>query len=308
MAKTEEEVKAEAAAKAAEEAKAAETAEEAKAEASEEESTEETSEETKEESTETETAKATEGEEAAEEAPAEEAKEDAPAESAEASEEKTEEKADEAAASEGEEEAPAEEAAPEATEEAAEEAPAEEKAEASEDKTDEAEALAEAAAASKAAFDKKMKDKLACGMASNDIEAFGFELNDKEKALASEKSFAEIVKMAIALSSELEEVHAAKAAAEASANGEARYKELAEKGLAFVGEKATVQKEKVGKMEDAAFASYVDDLVEIKGSLGSDDGFDKEELEKAKANVGNLSQQADAHEESLQEKYAKLKA
>lgn len=317
MAKTEEEVKAEAAAeevKAAEATETAETAKEAKAEASDEESKTEASDETL-ESTETEKAEATEGEE---EATAEEAAEEAApaeevpaeAESAEASEEKTEDKAEEAVASEDAEEVA--EAAPEAVEEApAEEAPAEEapaeEAEAT-DKTEATEALVEAEAADKSAFTAKMKEKLKCSMASEDIDALELDLTDEEKALASEKSFAEIVKMAIAVSNELKEVHAAKTAAEANANGEARYKELAEKGLAFVGEKAKVQKEKVGTMKDAAFASYIEDLIEIKASLGSSEGFDKTELEKAKANVGAVSQEAEVNGMSQREKYAKLMA
>lgn len=57
---------------------------------------------------------------------------------------------------------------------------------------------------------------------------------------------------------------------ESSKLADTRYSELEKLGVAFNGEKASVQKEKVSKMTEEAFASYKEDLTSIASSISLD--------------------------------------
>ncbi len=59
-------------------------------------------------------------------------------------------------------------------------------------------------------------------------------------------------------------------------------------------------------MSDEVFASYKSDLTELKTSLASEEGFDKTDIEKAKAAAASLSIATDLNGKSLVSKMAQL--
>lgn len=167
-------------------------------------------------------------------------------------------------------------------------------------------ALVEASAAKDKADKVAWLAKMKKAMSSEELAELGVEFTDAEKAVASEKSYADLVKMVASLNSELAEVHAAKKKVEDESKAEARYKELSEKGLAFIGTSASKQKEKIKVMNDEAFASYSEELGLIAETVNTKEGFVKEAVESAKASVGALSQPAE--DETDFSKFSKLRA
>lgn len=168
-------------------------------------------------------------------------------------------------------------------------------------------ALVEATAAKKAEDKKAWLDKMKKAMSSEEISELGVEFSDVEKAIASEKSYADLVKLVASLNSELAEVHAAKKKVEDKEKAEARFRSLAEKGLAFIGVKGVAQKEKLEGLNDEAFASYESELSSIAETLNNKEGFSKEAIAAAKASVGILSQGADLGED-MKSKFSQLMA
>lgn len=178
------------------------------------------------------------------------------------------------------------------------------------------EAAAKAAAEADEATTEKakelMKKTLASALSEDVIKDFGFNFSESEASLAKKYGYEDLVKVVARVSLELAGLKEDAAKAEATAKGEERFKELSEAGVVFKDEeKAEAQKKRVTDMSDEAYASYKDELVEMKKSFAStDEGTDENktqnEIEKAKLEAGEASVDTDVPRESLQQKYSKL--
>ncbi len=151
--------------------------------------------------------------------------------------------------------------------------------------------------------------KVIASIVSNPISedtAKEFGLDETEVALASKYSLVDLVKLTATLTKEVAEVKKAKDMYEKKDKAAARLTELSESGLVFVGEKATAQKVEIEGMSDEQFTTYKTTLSSIKESLGSGEGFDKNEREKAMANVAKASIAVDNTKLDLRTKMSQL--
>lgn len=114
----------------------------------------------------------------------------------------------------------------------------------------------------------------------------GLELTEEEKSIATDKSFVDLVKMVSELTKEVAEFRKMDKEKEEKALAESRYNELKEAGLAIVTAKASAQREKISKMSEEAFASYKEELANVKESLTTSG---KAEIEQARKDLGGKS-------------------
>lgn len=156
---------------------------------------------------------------------------------------------------------------------------------------------AEKAMAAKAK--KAMSEKLKKAMCSEDIEEL--ELDESEKALATEYSYQDIVKLAAKLSLEVASYKEEEDKAVAEELLNTRYEDLTNLGIAVVGSKASIQKEKIASMDDKAFAAYKEELLLVK------EGSSEEEIEKAKAEAGSKATASNLEMQNKYDLYRKLK-
>ena len=131
-------------------------------------------------------------------------------------------------------------------------------------------------------------------------------LSDPEKSLASENSYIDLIKMVCSLANKIEVFEKDKKKSEANVLTESRFSELSNLGLAATAsEKIISQKNRLENMNDTAFASYKEELLEIKASVESNSG--KSELEQARASAGLLSVAPDLNLVNLVNKYMAIK-
>ncbi len=154
--------------------------------------------------------------------------------------------------------------------------------------------IEKATAAAVATKEQEIKDALAHALASyldnplneEAVASLSTEMDEVEKEIASKYGFKSLVKFASGLAKEAAVWKEDKSKAEASKLAEVRYSELEKLGVAFNGEKASAQKDKVSKMTEEAFASYKDDLQSISSSITSNSD---EVLKKAREAAGGKS-------------------
>ncbi len=140
-------------------------------------------------------------------------------------------------------------------------------------------------------------------MSSDDLS--DLDLSEAQKALASQYSYVDLVKLASDLTLQVASFNEEKKKAAASALGETRFNELNKLGIALSGAKASSQKEKVTKMDDKAFASYKEELLGMKEAFSSSTA--EEDIQKAKESAGDKAVAADLSLENRYNKYKLMK-
>jgi hypothetical protein len=132
-------------------------------------------------------------------------------------------------------------------------------------------------------------------------------LNEAEAAVATNYSTKTMASLIVTITSEISKLREQNKEIEKTIAAEKRYVELMDLGLAFKGDKGGSQKERISEMDEKSFASYKEELLEVKKSAVEGEGFDKNELEKAKAAASSVALEVPLEETNLVKKFSHLK-
>jgi hypothetical protein len=132
------------------------------------------------------------------------------------------------------------------------------------------------------------ESEAACKPASASV-ASKLGLSESEAAIITKYSHKDLASMFVSLSSELTKNRAEKEAVEKSVAAETRFNELVQLGVAFKGEKQKAQKDKISEMDEKSFAAYKGELMEVKEMMKEGEGFDKDEMNKARSTASSLA-------------------